>query len=165
MFRLILLTIGGLFAVLLFFGGHDPSTPQSLPPPAVQAADEPEDQAPVVVDGVSLTTIAAPVADSASAPQRPRFAGPRLQPSPEHRASSATAAEEATIPANALYVTGTAVNLRAGPTTEANIVAKLSRGTPVEPLGPTSGAWIQLRTMDGNRGFMSASFLSPNNPN
>ncbi len=164
MFRLIFLTIGGLFTVLLIFGGHDTSTPQSPPSPAVQTAAEPEDQAPVVVDGVSLTTIAAPVADSAPSPQRPRFAGPRLQPSPEHRASSATPAEETAIPANALYVTGAAVNLRAGPTTEADIVTKLSRGTRVEPLGPTTGAWIQLRTLDGSRGFMSASFLSPNDP-
>ncbi len=163
MFRLILLTIGGLFAVLLIFGGRDAPVQQPESRPVAQTESEPARARAFAIDGVSLTTIAAPVADPASAPS-PRFAGPRLQPSPEHRDPSPAATTLVAIPANALYVTGATVNLRAGPTTEADIVDRLSRGTPVEPLGPTSGAWIQLRTLDGNRGFMSASFLSPNDP-
>ena len=62
----------------------------------------------------------------------------------------------------ALYrVTGSRVNLRAGPSTGNAVVDSLVRGTMVERIGERAG-WIELRDLDtGLTGYMSARFLEP----
>jgi SH3-like domain-containing protein len=61
-------------------------------------------------------------------------------------------------------VTGAAVNLRAGPSTQEAVVTLLIRGDRVEVLGATGTGWAQIRTLPtGVEGFMAARFLNPLN--
>ncbi|MBF9034906.1 SH3 domain-containing protein [Rhodobacterales bacterium HKCCE2091] len=67
--------------------------------------------------------------------------------------------------ATILYVTGDRVNLRAGPSTETDIVTALTFGTPTEMLETAPDGWFRIRdTASGLEGFMSGDFLSPTAP-
>ncbi|MEM9755849.1 MAG: SH3 domain-containing protein [Pseudomonadota bacterium] len=64
-----------------------------------------------------------------------------------------------------LYVTGTRVNMRAGPSTDDAIVTALSQGTATELLDEAPGGWVQIRDpLTGTVGFMSGDFLSSTPP-
>lgn len=56
-------------------------------------------------------------------------------------------------------VSGTRVNMRAGPGTEHGIVTVLSRGARTEVL-ETKDGWARIRAEDGTTGWMSARLLS-----
>lgn len=57
-------------------------------------------------------------------------------------------------------VSGSRVNLRAGPGTDYGVVTKLVRGNEVEILQDGGDGWVKLRALDGNNiGWMSDSFL------
>lgn len=62
------------------------------------------------------------------------------------------------------YVTGTRVNLRAGPGTVNAVVARLGLGTEAEVLSDPAGAWIEIRTADGTAGWISSKFLTDTAP-
>lgn len=58
-------------------------------------------------------------------------------------------------------VTGTRVNLRSGPGTGFDVVAKLLRGDKVEVLQDEDSGWVRLRTLRGSDvGWMSDTFLA-----
>ena len=58
-------------------------------------------------------------------------------------------------------VTGSRVNMRAGPSTGHAVVAALGKGTQTQFLGQHQG-WAQIKVIDtGARGFMSVKFLKP----
>ena len=60
------------------------------------------------------------------------------------------------------YVTGSSVNLRAGPSTGVAVVASLRRGTQAEFIAEAESGWWQIRdTNTGQVGFMAARFLAP----
>ncbi len=57
-------------------------------------------------------------------------------------------------------VTGSAVNMRAGPGTSYGVVSTLTRGTDVEVLETMDNGWAHLRVIDTGRvGWMAARFL------
>lgn len=61
-------------------------------------------------------------------------------------------------------VTGTQVNLRAGPSTRDPVLAALRQGDQVALIGATGDGWAQIRVLaDGREGFMALRFLSPMN--
>lgn len=69
------------------------------------------------------------------------------------------------VPEPRMYVTGSRVNMRAGPTTGAGVVAALTRGTEVIDLGEAAPGWSQIRVADsGQRGFMATRFLGTDTP-
>lgn len=131
---------------------------QSRPAPAAASDAVPASEAvPEVIPAASQTP-----------EQVQRFPGPRLRPSPEH-AGEAPAAEATTAPAGSgggtvLYVTGNRVNMRAGPSTGEAVVGALNGGAAVEALGPTDGAWVNIRDGEGREGYISGQFLSPQQP-
>ncbi|MDP5306805.1 SH3 domain-containing protein [Paracoccus spongiarum] len=129
-----------------------------LPPPAPEAA------ATAAPEAAPIPAPAAPQAESA--PAAPRFPGPPLRPSPEH--AGAAPAPVAPPPAGAtgpiLYVTGSRVNFRAGPSTGDRVIGALDGGAAVEALGPTDGAWVNIRDRDGRIGYISGQFLSADAP-
>ena len=93
------------------------------------------------------------------------FPGPDLKPSPEY--AGQTPEEPQTLDSAEgpiLYVTGSSVNFRSGPTTSDRVVGALTAGAPVEAIGPTDGEWVQIRDADGRIGYMSGQFLSQTAP-
>ncbi|MCP5037238.1 MAG: SH3 domain-containing protein [Rhodobacteraceae bacterium] len=64
-----------------------------------------------------------------------------------------------------LYVTGSKVNMREGPSTGDNIVAALLRGTAVDDLGEAAPGWSAIRVIEtGEIGYMATRFLSSEQP-
>jgi hypothetical protein len=61
-------------------------------------------------------------------------------------------------------VTGTSVNLRAGPSTGEAVLDALVRGEQVELIAALDNGWAQIRTVEtGVEGYMAGRFLSPAN--
>ncbi|MEM7644092.1 MAG: SH3 domain-containing protein [Pseudomonadota bacterium] len=61
-----------------------------------------------------------------------------------------------------LRVTGTVVNMRAGPSTANAVVDSLPRGTIAEAMGAPENGWRQIRDVaTGQTGWMAARFLEP----
>lgn len=64
-----------------------------------------------------------------------------------------------------LYVTGSRVNVRGGPSTAYGVISSLSLGTQVEDMGDAGDGWRQIVLTDtGERGFMAGRFLSSVEP-
>ena len=61
-----------------------------------------------------------------------------------------------------LYVTGSVVNVRNGPSTAYETLFQLRKGQAVKELGTRKG-WTNLSS-NGRSGWMSAKYLSPNQP-
>ncbi|MEP2262077.1 MAG: SH3 domain-containing protein [Paracoccaceae bacterium] len=77
-------------------------------------------------------------------------------------ASSTTEFQEANAPM--WYVTGSRVNLRAGPGTSNAVVGKLGFGAEAEVLGDKDG-WYEIRTADGvTSGWIFGKFLADSRP-
>lgn len=62
-----------------------------------------------------------------------------------------------------LYVLGSSIHLRKGPSPEAESLRKLPIGTECVPLGPPQGEWRKVRCGD-KEGHASASLLGPEKP-
>lgn len=79
---------------------------------------------------------------------------------PEAVAVTPTADASAPLPAASLWeVTGTRVNLRAGPGTSHPVVGQASLGERMEPLGDTGNDWIEVRRSGGQKAWIFAKFL------
>lgn len=60
-----------------------------------------------------------------------------------------------------LYVSGSRVNVRGGPSTSYGVIASLTYGIAVEDMGDASDGWRAIRLMDtGERGYMAGRFLT-----
>lgn len=77
-------------------------------------------------------------------------------------ASASVAAAEPDLPL--VEVTGTSVNLRAGPSTGEAVLDALVRGEQAELLAALDNGWVQIRTVEtGLEGYMADRFLAPVN--
>ena len=77
-------------------------------------------------------------------------------------ASASAAAAEPDLPL--VEVTGTSVNLRAGPSTGEAVLDALVRGEQAELLAALDNGWVQIRTVEtGLEGYMADRFLAPVN--
>lgn len=175
---LMAVTLAGLFAVLTVWGGDDlraTRMPQAPAPAPVSAALDAGAQpltAPAAGSLPSQPDVEIVPAASQTPERRQRFPGPALEPSPEYGGAPTpdpSAAGIATPPGDVpdlprLFVTGDRVNMRAGAGTDAPVVASLTRGSAVGAMGPTGGDWVQIRTAQGQEGFIAAPFLSPEAP-
>ncbi len=163
MFRLILVALAGLYAVLHIFG--DPERR-----PVEVAADD-----VAAIPSLSLANFVEPDVDETGLPplaiseeEAIRIAleaskaarkGPRF---PTANIATAPVVEPAA--AEFRYVSGTKVNLRQGPGTANAVVAQLARGTEAEVLDSQNG-WHQIRTVDGAvSGWIFGGFLSDRRP-
>jgi hypothetical protein len=115
------------------------STLQPADTPAAEPEPEPEAQAEPPVD---------PAAEESFLPAED---DPSFMPTPE---PAPTLPEE-------LYVTGTKVNMRSGPSTANSVIGALVEGTVVSDLGDAGDGWRQIQTEAGEIGFMSSDFLAP----
>lgn len=108
-----------------------------------------------------------PVVESPE-PPAPEATPPAAQPEPEPVAEPAPAPEpqpeaapEPEPQPQLLYVTGSRVNLRAGPSTDNAVRGQVVRGQAVELVERLDNGWVEIRA-DGVDGtvFMSGDFLS-----
>ncbi len=172
---MIVATLIALLVVMMLLGKGGDKTPapvEAEAPAAAQPSDaEPAGndlQAQAEADAAAEAAATAEAAASAAAveqtPEKKRdFPGPALRPSPEFADQSPTE-DLADAPDDRLYVTGSSVNFRAGPTTSDAVIGRLSRGDGVTAIGPRSGDWIEIRDDQGRTGFISAQFLSAQRP-
>ncbi len=190
-----LMTLAGLFAAMLVFGTDDglpedrlgrtpaprialPAAPQNEPArPAPQPQPAPAAQ-PAPAPAAQPDPAPEPHPDSAPQPETPPATGnaPTTTPAPATTPAPITTPAPAATPQPApepnpapppalLFVTGTTVNMRAGPSTSFEVVARLPRGTAVADLGEAAPGWTRIRVIDtGARGFMASRFLSPDRP-
>ena len=156
MFKLILVTIVALIVALMIFGNGAGRAVKSSATPQPSAEAQPAPQAAVPEIVVEQTPLSVP-----------EFSGPALRPSPEHRDNEVVAATPGAATAavgTEMFVTASAVNFRAGPSTSDPVVASLRRGAVVTAVGAPSGDWMQIRDADGRVGFISGQFLSSERP-
>ncbi|RDC71585.1 hypothetical protein DLJ49_14310 [Rhodovulum sp. 12E13] len=59
-----------------------------------------------------------------------------------------------------LYVTGSWVNVRSGPSTSFGVITALPYGEAVEFVAEEESGWARIRLDEGREGFMARSFLS-----
>ena len=70
-------------------------------------------------------------------------------------------AEGAERPVRYMFVTGTRVNVRAGPSTQFSVVGSVEYGDPVELVTYEGSNWARIRIGDGDEtGYMSRKFLA-----
>lgn len=159
---LVLGTLVGLFLILGLLGDEDRRAGRQ-PPPQVQAVSQDAEASRVLPDPSAEAASAAVVQAETQTPERvQRFPGPALRPSPEHAEAGAGQAPPPGGPV--LYVSGSRVNVRAGPSTGDRVVTALDRGTAVQPLGPADGDWVNIRIANGRTGYVSGQFLSATAP-
>lgn len=177
---LMALTLAGLYLAMSVYGAgdHRAARQRSLPAPreAAKEADAEERGEEGLLPQLAETAAPAPVSEEPeadlvqAATQTPeqvqRFPGPALRPSPEHagRTADAPAPPPQGAQGPILYVTGNRVNFRAGPSTGDRVIGALNGGAAVEALGPTGGAWVNIRDTEGRTGYMSGQFLSTEAP-
>ncbi|MEM9250358.1 MAG: SH3 domain-containing protein [Pseudomonadota bacterium] len=58
-----------------------------------------------------------------------------------------------------LYVTGSRVNVRSGPSTGFGVISSVAFGDAVELVAETGDGWAEIRIADGSTGFMARRFL------
>ena len=98
-----------------------------------------------------------------ASPQKPALLVLEARDAPA--AEIAAVPDTRAVPDGMLYVTGTRVNMRAGPSTNDSVVGSLQRGARAELLADTRDGWLQIRDIStGAEGYMSARFLSPLSP-
>jgi len=58
-----------------------------------------------------------------------------------------------------LYVTGSRVNVRAGPSTGFSVISSVGFGEAVEVVADAGDGWAEIRLTDGDTGYMARRFL------
>ena len=176
MLRLIVLIMATVAALLFVLSAYGTGEPLAKKPQAVAEQDvagekpesallpklpaEPESNG---ADGEPPADLVQPAVQT---PERVQdFPGPDLQPSPEYEGQTPDVPQTiAETEGPVLYVTGTSVNFRSGPSTNDRVIGALESGAPVEALGPPDAEWVRIRDMDGRIGYMSGQFLSEDAP-
>lgn len=170
MFKLLVVASAAIYIVMYVFGNEArrPIVARSEPMDVgvIKAAYTPDEPVEAVQTPVSRISDAKAIqiALKAGAEARADKARSSLLGSSE----LATAVETSTEPAMEApaywYVTGTRVNLRAGPGTANSVVGSLKLGAVAEVLGDRRG-WYQIRTADGAMsGWIHGKFLNEKRP-
>ncbi len=179
MFRLIFWTCAALYAVLTLYGEPAPvmsaarfvtsaeeatAEPAAAAPQAAAPAPDkapapalpPEDDGGIKVTPVSFGSAPAPALRSIDKRDAPAGYTGYTPAQPRQTAAPAT-------PGGAVYtVTGSRVNLRAGPSTGAEVITALTRGTRATLVSAPANGWVELQVQaTGLRGFMAERFLAP----
>ena len=161
---LIALTLAAGYGLLAVYG--DP-LPRSAPPATRAETSESVAAPPETSASEASATRAEPAGDAqdlvqatSQTPQQvQRFPGPALRPSPQYADRVPPAAPRAESGGQLARITGSRVNMRAGPSTADAVLTSLGRGTAVQALGPLGGDWVHVRAPDGQRGYVSGQFL------
>lgn len=164
MLRLSIFACAVIYAGLTIMSERSVANADAPDDPAIvvtraKAAQEPASATFVTADGRSLAiaTIIDPSRSTNAQGAVPTIVTPRMA----DYVATATA-PPASFPL--AEVTGTRVNLRAGPSTGDPVLTALRLGDQVELIGATGDGWAQIRSRaDGREGFMAIRFLNPLN--
>lgn len=180
--RMSLLTVGVMGVAMMHYGrddglptdriGREPDVKQdSIVAVSAKLAETPVSAVvPVVATAPVETTApaslvikaAAVVGDPTSPAAQAEEAARLMAASAPATAPSApeTTADDAGFPT--LFVSGSTVNMRGGPSTQFGVVTRLTRGTEVLETGQTENGWSQIKVVEtGKRGFIASKFLKP----
>lgn len=185
--RLTIFTVGAMGVAMMHFGrdeglpadriGQEPTIAQETIQQVSAPAVANETVATEVVATMNAEAVTAPATHTPSAglmvvpvaltsSDAPLTAAEKAEAAARLMASSVTSTKPAvsaqdTSSDNYLYVSGTTVNMRAGPSTSFGVVSKLTRGTEVINMGDAGDGWSQIKVVDtGARGFMASKFLT-----
>ena len=160
MLRLTALLVAALYATMVIWGGSPnrdvtvaradsrPSTLPSLPPPprpATFPAREPRSELSGLSEQEALAMAMAAEAEPLAPAPAPPVAEVRTEAEPA---------------APLWYVTGSRVNLRAGPSSDTAIVGGVSLGDRAEVLTDPTASWVRIRTERGIEAWIYSGFLS-----
>ena len=169
MIRLSLVLLAGLITAMLVWGTETPRMQTEAIATSVLDAPAPSP----AVDIVPAVAVAEPAEPEPEGPvDVARLEIPRLT---DVRAASgllvfqaADAPPDAALPRSAsdraavLVVTGSSVNMRAGPSNSRAIVGRMRRGERAELVAQATEGWVQVRAASSGRvGYMAARFLKP----
>jgi hypothetical protein len=167
MLRLTLMLCAAIYAVLVIYSDGRPRTDGASAADAGIAA-APGRSAPawsegagrlVTADGRSLEIAA--VIDPVSMREDSRTIRRVSTRAPDTVTASASAGQPE---APLVEVTGSSVNLRAGPSTGDAVLDALARGARAELIAASGNGWARIRTVEtGTVGYMADRFLSPVN--
>jgi hypothetical protein len=188
--RLILMLSAAVYAVLVIYGAPLDETERADAPAVTRAGDaapagllnqrggsgpraavEAEAAVLHLADGRTLQVAAwiDPAGQGHHFNEIARISTIPTAPAADREAATAAAAgsDEALATAAALpvvRVTGSRVNLRAGPSTETDILGALTLGERAEVIASLGNGWAQIRSLDsGLEGYMADRFLTPVN--
>ena len=173
MIRLTLILTAGILGAMLIYGTEDPALARAEIAATVLEADGESGTAAAPVVEAVVEPVAEPVAAARVEsvdlikPTLITFLAAADAPADAVVQTSAAvdAAARIRAPQELLYVTGSRVNLRAGPSTGHAVLGKLGRGDVAVLLGPGPVGWTRIRDVEtGSVGFMSSDFPSPRDP-
>ncbi|MCK0140906.1 SH3 domain-containing protein [Aliiroseovarius sp. F20344] len=181
--RMSLLTVGVMGAAMMHYGrddnlptdriGREPTIKQDTIVAVSAKVEETDTAAVVPVVAVSadiaestpsfIVKAAATVDDVASPAALAEAAARKMAasaPAPSDEGEAQPTSLSTDFPT--LFVSGTTVNMRGGPSTQHGVVARLTRGTEVVETGQIDSGWSQIKVVDtGARGFIASRFLKP----
>ena len=166
MFKLLTLLAAGMFVTLLIGGEDRGQVRQGL-----VAVEKPVER-PVVRSAaknpkpdVTLATFS-PVTVEASKPVSAPVVGGFVVMETEKTAAALPTPEATPEPVlPIMYVSSRAVNVRGGPSTDYEIVGRLTRAEAVTVVTPEQDGWVQIRIEgDGIDGYIAARLLSETDP-
>ncbi len=138
----------------------------SLPEEAQAAASEPAEDAAPLVTAAESTPYIEPERDMVTAIEEPVFSlssvGNETPPAaPDAPQPEVAAGDQGTI----WYVTASSVNVRSAPSTEAEVVGKLTSGEATLVVQAVDDEWARIVIQgDGLEGFVSMRYLSAEAP-
>ena len=182
--RMSLLTVGVMGAAMMHYGrddglptdriGREPDVTQdSIIAVSAKLAETPVSAVVPVVATTSPANTPAPASNIVI--QAAAVAGDPTSPAAQAEVAARLMAASAPAPTQSepeeaavdtgfptLFVSGSTVNMRGGPSTGHGVVSKLTRGTEVIETGQTDDGWSQIKVVDtGTRGFIASRFLKP----
>lgn len=144
---------------------------QSAPQTVVAQTDTPQTVTEAMVTrasfepatlGASSAQSAAPILQAAVQPEATTRPAPEPAQTEVEQDDPAIANIDEKPVADVRQVTGTRVNMRNGPSTGYNVVARLTRGTKVLILQEPGNGWVKLKVEETGRvGWMAAKLLEP----
>ena len=182
MLRLTFLLCSGLFLVMLL-GGRDfgqlrpglalaqaqaAAVPVTLEVPAVETValvKEAPFVVPVVVTAVAVVPVVVPVTELAAAPAPVEPENTVFTLSDYAEPAADVAAADPSAEGEIWYVAGNSLNVRSGPSTDTDVVGKLTRGEATLVVWREGDDWARIRIEgDGIEGYVAVRFLSAEVP-
>ena len=172
MLRLTLMTSAAIYAGLVIYSADAPVREVEAVAPPVQMAAAPDANADArdamvfhTADGSALQLAAVIDPSDLSLTDAMQVSAVRtnvtVEPEGETVITSASVADPSPL---LVAVSGSSVNLRAGPSTNDGVLGALTRGERAEVLNTLDTGWAQIRVVaTGIEGFMATRFLDPLN--